>query len=161
MTQRSGSAWMAGLSFGLRLALAAVASVSLFTLSARADEAAKPNPTARDFFTGGAEGVEALSNTEMAELRGGFRGVLFGVSFFGNATALAGSSSVGAPEGVTVDVRSDNLVQISAGLGQLPAGFNGVLQTTNIIGDMNVVNNNLVINAVFINDPSSLSSILN
>ncbi len=121
-------------------------------------EAAGAGTVCAAFVSGCEAAGAALSEDELAALRGGYRGVLFGISFFGDATSLFGQTGVEAPEGVSVDFTSDNVVQISAGLGTLPDGFNGVFQNTTIFGDFNTVNNNLVINAVFLNDATDASA---
>lgn len=99
-----------------------------------------------------------LSDADMGALRGGYRGVLFGISFFGDATAMLSQSDVNAPDGVSVEFSSDNVVSITAGLGATPDGFNGVFQNTQVLGDFNTVNNTLVINAVFLSETADASA---
>lgn len=143
----------------LRAAIAAaIATVFVGTAFTGNAEAALPSACAA--FAGGCGAqVQSLTDAQMTELRGGYRGVLFGISFFGDASRLLSQSDVDAPEGVTVDFTSDNVVSISAGLGSLPNGFNGVFQNTQVLGDFNTINNNLIINAVFVSDATDATAV--
>lgn len=106
-------------------------------------------------FDGGSK-FEAVGDTEMAEARGGYRGVSFGVYFSGS---VSNSGTPGElPAGMSVTQDGDNRVQLQAALGDL-GGANGLFQFTNVVGDMNVVNNSIVINVMVVPDlPSDVAA---
>jgi hypothetical protein len=85
---------------------------------------------------------EPMTTTEMAGQRGGFDGIAFGIFLSGT---LSQPVTTTLPAGLTVSTLSPSQVQIVGGIGNL-AGANGIFQITNIVGDMNVVNNNIIIN---------------
>jgi hypothetical protein len=84
---------------------------------------------------------KAMSNGEMSKERGGFDGVAFGVYFTGVLNQPVSSS---LPPGVTVST-TPSQIQIVGGLGSF-GNAAGIFQFTNIIGNMNVVNNNIIVN---------------
>lgn len=101
------------------------------------------------------EWAERMSDREMAEMRGGFFGI--GFSFYGT---LSGTDAVAG----NLSVNTDSLVappQVSPG-GQVSFGtslgtnsfngFNGVLQHLSVVGNGNVVGQNLYMNVVLVRD---------
>jgi hypothetical protein len=106
------------------------------------------------FETGSA--FEAVGDSEMAEARGGYRGVSFGVYFSGSVSSAGNTGEL--PPGMSVTQDGDNRVQLQAALGDL-GGANGLFQFTNVVGDMNVVNNSIVINIMVVPDlPSDVAA---
>ncbi len=83
-----------------------------------------------------------MSDSDLATQRGGFDGIAFGI--FLSGTLNQPTTNV-LPAGMTVSAVSPSQVQIIGGVGNL-AGASGIFQFTNIVGDMNVVNNNIIIN---------------
>jgi hypothetical protein len=83
-----------------------------------------------------------MSDSDLAHQRGGFDGVAFGI--FLSGTLNQPTTSV-LPAGMTVTSLSPSQVQIVGGVGNL-AGANGIFQFTSIVGDMNIVNNNIIVN---------------
>jgi hypothetical protein len=122
------------------LALMIVAACGLAGTAGPA-QAAASRAVAADAFADGAN-FTPMSDSELAAQRGGFDGVAFGI--FLSGTLNQPTSSV-LPAGMTVTALSPSQVQIVGGVGNL-AGANGIFQFTNIVGDMNVVNNNIIIN---------------
>jgi hypothetical protein len=99
---------------------------------------------------------EAIDDTEMANARGGYRGVSFGVYFSGSVSSVGNSGEL--PVGMRVTQDGDNRVQLQAALGDL-GGANGLFQFTNVVGDMNVVHNSIVINVMIVPDlPSNVAA---
>jgi hypothetical protein len=97
-----------------------------------------------------------MSEADMGTARGGYRGVSFGVYFNGSVSSTGATGEL--PAGMSVTQDSDNHVQLQAALGDL-AGANGLFQFTNVVGDMNVVNNSIVINVMIVPDlPSDVAA---
>lgn len=106
-------------------------------------------------FDNGAS-FETLGDSEMAEARGGYRGVSFGVYFNGSVSSSGNTGEL--PAGMSVTQSGDNQVQLQAALGDL-GGASGLFQFTNVVGDMNVVNNSIVINVMIVPDlPSDVAA---
>lgn len=106
-------------------------------------------------FDDGAQ-FEIMADSDMAEARGGYRGVSFGVYFNGSVSSTGNTGEL--PAGMSVTHDGDNRVQLQAALGDL-GGANGLFQFTNVVGDMNVVNNSIVINVVIVPDlPSDVAA---
>jgi hypothetical protein len=92
----------------------------------------------------------------MAAARGGYRGVSFGVYFNGSVSSMGGTGEL--PAGMSVTQDGDNRVQLQAALGDL-GGANGLFQFTSVVGDMNIVNNSIVINIMVVPDlPSDVAA---
>jgi hypothetical protein len=107
-------------------------------------------------FDGGSQ-FEAVGDAEMAQARGGYRGVSFGVYFNGTISNPGNTGEL--PPGVSVTQDGDNHVQLQAALGDL-GGANGLFQFTNVVGDMNIVNNSIVINVMVVPDlPSDVAAV--
>lgn len=85
-----------------------------------------------------------LSNAEMADLRGGFRGIAFSafVTVENLTTDLSGTLSTGAPP-PSVTATNDQ-VQIQTVVGNF-VGTSGIFQIAQVPGDFNIVNNNLFV----------------
>jgi hypothetical protein len=83
-----------------------------------------------------------MDKQDMSEQRGGYDGIAFGI--FLNGT-LSQPVTTTVPDGLTVSTLSPSQVQIVGGIGNL-AGASGIFQFTNVVGDMNVINNNIIIN---------------
>jgi hypothetical protein len=92
-------------------------------------------------FSDGAD-FAPMSDADMARQRGGFDGVAFGITLSG--TLNQPTTNV-LPDGMALTALSPGQVQITGGVGNL-GGANGIFQFTSIVGDMNVVNNNIIIN---------------
>jgi hypothetical protein len=108
-------------------------------------------------FENGAH-FETMSDADMSGARGGYRGVSFGVYFNGSVSSSGNTGEL--PPGMSVMQDGDNRVQLQAALGDL-GGANGLFQFTNVVGDMNVVNNSIVINIMVLPDlPSDVSAVL-
>lgn len=102
---------------------------------------------------GAASSAAPMSEAELDEARGGARGLYFGFAFSADYATASGAQAGQLPPNVDVTAISESQVQVVGAFGSLSGNFNGVLQTTNVVGNMNVVNNNLVIN-VFMLPPS-------
>jgi hypothetical protein len=101
---------------------------------------------------------ETMSDADMSSARGGYRGVSFGVYFTGSVSSSGNTGEL--PPGMSVMQDGDNRVQLQAALGDL-GGANGLFQFTNVVGDMNVVNNSIVINIMVLPDlPSNVAAVL-
>jgi len=87
-------------------------------------------------------GFTEMDKQDMSEQRGGYDGIAFGI--FLNGT-LNQPVTTTVPDGLTVSTLSPSQVQIVGGIGNL-AGASGIFQFTNVVGDMNVINNNIIIN---------------
>jgi hypothetical protein len=106
-------------------------------------------------FESGAH-FESMDDAQMADARGGYRGVSFGVYFNGSVSSSGNTGEL--PAGMSVTQDGNNHVQLQAALGDL-GGASGVFQFTNVVGDMNVVNNSIVINIMVIPDlPSDVAA---
>lgn len=109
--------------------------------SAQASPSASPDAALADAF-GDDSGFKPMTKAEMSDARGGLDGIAFGIFLSGTLNA---PQSTPLPPGVTVTPLGSGQVQIIGGIGNL-AGANGIFQITNVIGDMNVINNNIIIN---------------
>jgi hypothetical protein len=106
-------------------------------------------------FDNGAQ-FESVNDSEMAAARGGYRGVSFGVYFSGTVSSTGNTGDL--PAGMSITQDGDNHVQLQASLGDL-GGASGLFQFTNVVGDMNIVNNSIVINVMVVPDlPSDVAS---
>jgi hypothetical protein len=106
-------------------------------------------------FEGSPE-FEAMADSDMAQARGGYRGVSFGVYFNGSVSSNGATGDL--PDGMSVTQTGDNRVQLQGALGDL-GGAAGLFQFTNVVGDMNVVNNSIVINVMVVPDlPSDVAA---
>lgn len=95
------------------------------------------------------EWADPLSEAEMAELRGGFNGLTFGVVFTGGLSPNlepVGDLQITAqpPAGTKVTQNGNGSVNVQAVVGSL-GGASGVFQITQVPGSFNVVNNNLIV----------------
>jgi hypothetical protein len=121
------------------LALLIAAACGLAAMAGPAQAAASSRMAAA--FADGAD-FTPMSDSDLARQRGGFDGVAFGIFLSGTLNQPTTSA---LPAGVTVTTTSPSQVQIVGGVGNL-AGANGIFQFTSIVGNMNVVNNNVIIN---------------
>ena len=97
-----------------------------------------------------------LQDRELAEMRGGFGGLLFSVFFNGsieNTATGSGLVETAIPDGMAVSV-GENTAQIVGGLGNF-GNASGVFQFTSVEGSMNVINNTMTINVAVVNDPAN------
>ena len=126
---------------GASLAQAAGDAVmpGLSEASATADASTVADPMAAAFSDSSA--FTPMSNKEMGEQRGGFDGIAFGI--FLSGTLQPNTQTL--PPGLTVTSTTPNQIQVVGGIGNL-AGASGIFQFTNIVGNLNVVNNNIIIN---------------
>lgn len=87
-------------------------------------------------------GFTEMDKQDMSEQRGGYDGIAFGIFLNGTLNQPVTST---LPAGLTVSTLAPNQVQIVGGIGNI-AGASGIFQFTNVVGDMNVINNNIIIN---------------
>ena len=104
-----------------------------------------------------------LKDSEMAELRGGFRGFAFNVAVSGSVENLRTGPDTG-PTGMGGSLQNlelvDNRVDLQMAVGEF-GGFNGVFQLSNVEGSYNVVNNNMQVQVFLVNGGSpELASIM-
>ena len=123
------------------LALMMIAAACGLAATAGPAQAAASHAFADAAFADGAD-FTPMSDSDLAHQRGGFDGVAFGI--FLSGTLNQPTTSV-LPAGMTVTSLSPSQVQIVGGVGNL-AGANGIFQFTSIVGDMNIVNNNIIVN---------------
>ena len=83
-----------------------------------------------------------MTKEEMAKQRGGFDGVAFGIFLSGTLNQPVTTT---LPAGLTISALDPNQVQIIGAIGNIGSA-SGIFQFTNIVGNMNVVNNNIIIN---------------
>ena len=92
--------------------------------------------------------ADQLTDAEMAELRGGFNGLTFGVVFTGglapNLEPVGDVQITDPPAGTQVTQNGNGSVSVQAVVGSL-GGASGVFQITQVPGSFNVVNNNLIV----------------
>ncbi len=86
-----------------------------------------------------------LSEEELGIERGGFGGVYFTLFGYGDINQVGS----GLPEGVTLASQSADLVSMNLGLASLP-NTGGFIQFASVVGNNNIVNNNLVLNVYFL-----------
>lgn len=133
----------------------ALASVVFVATAALPVNFALANTQLASAFDGSPQ-FEAMADSDMAQARGGYRGVSFGVYFNGSVSANGATGDL--PDGMSVTQTGDNRVQLQAALGDL-GGAAGLFQFTNVVGDMNVVNNSIVINVMVVPDlPSDVAA---
>jgi hypothetical protein len=87
-------------------------------------------------------GFTEMDKSDMADQRGGYDGIAFGIFLSGT---LSQPVTTTLPPGLTVTAPSPSQVQIVGAVGNL-GNASGIFQFTNVVGDMNVINNNIVIN---------------
>jgi hypothetical protein len=133
----------------------AFASASFLSVSTLPANMAYAGGNLASAFDEGAS-FETLGDSEMSEARGGYRGVSFGVYFNGSVSSAGNTGEL--PDGMSVTQSGDNQVQLQAAIGDL-GGASGLFQFTNVVGDMNVVNNSIVINVTIVQDlPSDVAA---
>lgn len=102
-------------------------------------------------------GGRALSNEELSESRGGYGGIFFSLFGYGDINQVGGT----LPDGVSIDSQSADLVSMNVGLANLP-NTGGFVQFASVVGNNNIVNNNLILNVYFLEggvaDTSSLTN---
>lgn len=109
----------------------------------------------------GGSSVEIIEDTDMQELRGGYRqAVAFGVLMYTDVGRLTGENAgESLPSNFSVSYGA-GAVSVLTSVGGLN-GANGVFQFANVNGDMNVVNQNLTVNIYTIDAaPSGAASLL-
>ena len=132
-----------------------LAGALLLSMSVLPANLAFANSDLSSAFDSGTQ-FEAMNDADMAEARGGYRGVSFGVYFNGSVSSPGNTNEL--PAGMRVTQDGDNRVQLQAALGDL-GGARGLFQFTNVVGDMNVVNNSIVINVMIVPDlPSDVAA---
>lgn len=107
----------------------------------------------------GWDAVTRLSNTEMAELRGGAAGLFFNAFTTLSSSDRNGAETLGAPPPVVttpggsvefVDGPLNSDVHVSTVIGEF-RGASGIFQIAQVPGNFNVVNNNLFLQIALIN----------
>jgi hypothetical protein len=115
---------------------------ALVAMGVSAPTMAAATPTVLESAFSDAAGFAAMDKADMARQRGGYDGIAFGIFLSGTLNQPATTT---VPNGLTVSTLSPNQVQIVGGVGNL-AGASGIFQFTNVVGNMNVINNNIIIN---------------
>ena len=126
--------------FSASVKLAALSMVSLASVST-AHAKISDMEGIEAAFSGNMSGIEKMSEQELGEARGGFGGILFSLTGYGDISQLSG----GLPEGVSIGSMSPDLVSLNVGLGSLP-NTGGFIQFASIIGNNNVINHTLNLN---------------
>ncbi|MEE4205262.1 MAG: hypothetical protein V2I39_03160 [Erythrobacter sp.] len=128
-------------------ALAAVLSLAVPDGAAGAQEAVGAPGLERLVFgeAGMADQGRVIEEAELADLRGGYGGVYFELFGYGNFANAGGT----LPEGVDIMSQSADLVSLNVGLASLP-NTGGFVQFASVVGNNNIVNNNLVLNVYFL-----------
>ncbi|MEW4467204.1 hypothetical protein AB1K62_05155 [Parasphingorhabdus sp. JC815] len=112
-----------------------------FLLVAASGATANTGTLAALSFAGAPDDMRAMSDTELGETRGGYGGILFSLSGYGDISSLSGD----LPPGVNINSQSSDLVSLDVGLASLP-NTGGFVQFASIVGNNNIVNNNLTLN---------------
>ncbi|WP_336985696.1 hypothetical protein [Altererythrobacter aquiaggeris] len=140
----------------LQLAMLAL-PICLASAPALAQAEGGPAHLLLDSLGGETSGVRALSDEELSTKRGGYGGVFFSLFAFGDLDTLGGQ----LPAGTEITSLTADQVSLSLGLAQLP-NTGGFLQFASVVGNNNVVNNNLILNVYFLEggvaDTSSLTN---
>lgn len=151
--------------------LGAAAAVFLLVIgqATAADMTAKAKPAIGTLaFAPDAAWAKPLKDNDMAELRGGLGGTSF-TAFFAIFDELQNaqiSSLTVNPSNVNVlsppQLGGTGLIELSSAIGSFPTNSTGIFQQANIVGDFNVVNQNVLIhlNVINIANAASLSSLL-
>jgi len=93
-------------------------------------------------FADGDSSFKEMSNDDMAGQRGGYDGVAFGIFLTGDITTTPTQT---LPPGVTATVTGPDQLQIIGGVGTF-GNASGIFQFVNVVGNSNVINNNVIIN---------------
>jgi hypothetical protein len=142
MTRANGHQGQQGRPLFSGLLPALLLGIGCLTVSVgHAQAATAPDPLS-DAFADGDSTFKPMNNDEMASARGGFDGVAFGIFVDGVINQPTGNT---LPVGVTATVPAPNQIQIIGAIGNL-AGASGVFQFVNVVGNSNVINNNVIIN---------------
>lgn len=95
--------------------------------------------------------AKPLTNEEMSELRGGFRGISFSAfltaSIENRTGDLSGSFDTAPPPSVTLE---GNTASVQTVIGNF-VGTTGIVQAIQVPGSFNIVNNNLFVQIVIQN----------
>ena len=97
------------------------------------------------FGEAAAEGMRTMNDEELGEARGGYGGFYFELFGFGDIGNLGGE----IPDGMSIGTQTADQVSLSVGLAGLP-NSGGFIQFANVVGNNNVVNNNLILNVYFL-----------
>jgi hypothetical protein len=127
---------------GARLSCRLAVAIVLLTAGAAPAAAAAISPAALADAFSNQTGFAPMDRADLGEQRGGYDGIAFGIFLSGTLSQPATSA---LPAGITVSTLANNQIQIVGGVGNL-AGASGIFQFTNVVGDMNVINNNIIIN---------------
>lgn len=130
--------------------LAIAASSLSFPAPARADHSipGADTPSQLAYLAFGEEGLtqaQTMTDEDMSIARGGYRGVYFTLFGYGDINQVGGT----LPDGVEVTSQSADLVSMNLGLASLP-NTGGFIQFASVVGNNNIVNNNLVLNVYFL-----------
>jgi hypothetical protein len=102
-------------------------------------------------FADGDSSFKEMSTDDMSSQRGGFDGIAFGIFLNGTVTTLATNQ---LPAGVTAEQTGPSQIQIVGAVGSL-GNATGIFQFVNVVGNSNVINNNVIINIAVL--PSTLT----
>lgn len=109
------------------------------------------------FGANGMDEMRTLSEAELSTARGGFGGVYFTLLGYGDYNGAAGQ----LPEGATIASQSAESVSLNLGLATLP-NTGGFVQFASVVGNNNIINNNLILNVYFLEggvaDTSSIAN---
>lgn len=98
-------------------------------------------------FSGETTDYKVLTDKELSEARGGLRSFSFGLFINGDITNFGSD----VPEGVDIISQSPDLVSLSVGLAGL-TDTGGLIQFASIVGDNNIINNNIFLNIYIMDD---------
>ena len=104
------------------------------------------------FAGGDTASFKQMSSDDMATQRGGFDGVAFGIFINGDITSTPTQT---LPPGVTATITGPDQLQIIGGVGTF-GNASGIFQFVNVVGNSNVINNNVIINVTVL--PSSVGT---
>lgn len=126
-----------------KLIYQSLAKISLcgLLLVAASDADANIDTLAAQSFAGATDDLRAMSDTELGDTRGGYGSILFSLSGYGDISSLNGD----LPDGINVNSQSPDLVSLDVGLASLP-NTGGFVQFASIVGNNNIINNNLTLN---------------
>lgn len=103
-------------------------------------------------FADGDSSFQEMSSDDMSKQRGGYDGVAFGIFLNGTVTS---TTTGDLPPGVTATVTGPDQLQIIGGVGTF-GNATGIFQFVNVVGNSNVINNNVIINVTVL--PSTVGT---
>lgn len=115
------------------------------------------NSLASAVFADSMSGMRTLTDQELESSRGGYGGVFFSLLGYVEGSQIGGQ----LPDGVSIGSQSPDQITLNLGLASLP-NTGGFIQFASVVGNNNIVNNNLVLNVYFLDggvaDTSSIAN---